>query len=341
MKKTNRERGALNMPNADTLPANGQRIEYLDYLRVIATAAVVLLHISIQGWGDVDVQSGQWMVYNVWNGLVRWCVPVFVMISGALFLNPKKKVSVYRLWTRNIPRILTAFLFWSVIYALYHLATRSGWTGHTFAMAVLTGMVLSLFFGFLIPTLRHQVIPFSVALAESDTIHALLKDYDSMRIYLPLGYTGYFALGYYLYKRNLTPGERIVIYVLGVAGFLLTITGTAVLSRNLAKANSAWYEYVSLNVLLESMAVFVLVRYSSRYWKEKARNLLTAMADKTFGIYLIHLLLVEFLADIIGLKSTLFTPVLSVPLLAALTFAVSYFAAKGLKRLGRFSRYIL
>ena len=60
------------MPNADTLPANGQRIEYLDYLRVIATAAVVLLHISIQGWGDVDVQSGQWMVYNVWNGLVRW-----------------------------------------------------------------------------------------------------------------------------------------------------------------------------------------------------------------------------------------------------------------------------
>ena len=127
------------MPNADTLPANGQRIEYLDYLRVIATAAVVLLHISIQGWGDVDVQSGQWMVYNVWNGLVRWCVPVFVMISGALFLNPKKKVSVYRLWTRNIPRILTAFLFWSVIYALYHLATRSGWTGHTFAMAVLTG----------------------------------------------------------------------------------------------------------------------------------------------------------------------------------------------------------
>ena len=261
-----------------------------------------------------------------------------------------------------------------MIYALYHLATRSGWTGHTFAMAVLTGnyhmwflflivglylvtplmrkisadrgmlnyfLVLSLFFGFLIPTLRHQVIPFSVALAESDTIHALLKDYDSMRIYLPLGYTGYFALGYYLYKRNLTPGERIVIYVLGVAGFLLTITGTAVLSRNLAKANSAWYEYVSLNVLLESMAVFVLVRYSSRYWKEKARNLLTAMADKTFGIYLIHLLLVEFLADIIGLKSTLFTPVLSVPLLAALTFAVSYFAAKGLKRLGRFSRYIL
>ena len=374
MRKTTRERGALDMPNAETLPVSDHRIEYLDYLRVIATMAVVLLHISIQGWGDVDVQSGPWMVYNVWNGLVRWCVPVFVMISGALFLNPKKKVSVYRLWTRNIPRILSAFLFWSVIYALYHLATRSGWTGHTFAMAVLTGnyhmwllflivglylvtplmrkiaadrgmlnyfLVLSLFFGFLIPTLRHQVIPFSVALSESDTIHALLKDYDSMRIYLPLGYTGYFALGWYLYKRNLTPGERIVIYALGVAGFLLTITGTAVLSRNLAKANSAWYEYVSVNVLLESMAVFVLVRYSSRYWKEKVRNLLSAMADKTFGIYLFHLLLVEFLADVIGLKSTLFTPVLSVPLLAALSFTVSVYAAKGLKRLGRFSRYIL
>ena len=106
------------MPNAETLPVSDHRIEYLDYLRVIATMAVVLLHISIQGWGDVDVQSGPWMVYNVWNGLVRWCVPVFVMISGALFLNPKKKVSVYRLWTRNIPRILSAFLFWSVIFGV-------------------------------------------------------------------------------------------------------------------------------------------------------------------------------------------------------------------------------
>ena len=367
-------KGRTTVPNNETLPVSHNRIEYLDYLRVIATAAVVLLHISIQGWGEVDVQSGQWMIYNVWNGLVRWCVPVFVMISGALFLNPKKKVTVYRLWTRNIPRILSAFLFWSVLYALYHLITRSGWTGHTFLMAVLTGnyhmwflfliiglylvtpllrkisadrgmlnyfLVLALFFGFLIPTLRHQVIPFSVSLTESDTISALLKDYDSMRLYLPLGYTGYFALGYYLYKRNLTPGERIVIYVLGALGFLMTISGTAVLSRNLGKANSSWYEYVSVNVLLESMAVFVLVRYSSRYWKEKVCTLLQGMADKTFGIYLIHLLLVEFLADVIGLKSTLFTPVLSVPILAAFAFAVSYFAARGLKRLGRFSRYII
>lgn len=350
------------------------RIAYLDYLRVIATAAVVMLHISIQGWDEVDVQSGQWMVYNVWNGLIRWCVPVFVMISGSLFLNPKKKVTVYRLWSRNIPRILAAFLFWSVIYGLFHYISRNGWTLHTFLMSVITGyyhmwflfliiglylvtpllrkitadhgtlnyfLVLALFFGFLVPTFRTQIVPFSTALSESDTIHALFHDYDSMRLYLPLGYTGYYVLGYYLSKRNLTPSERILIYVLGILGFLATISGSAILSRNLGKANSAWYEYVSLNVLLESTAVFVLVRYSSRYWKDGLKKTLSAMSDKTFGIYLVHLLIVDILADLIGLKSTLFTPILSVPLLAAFSFTVSYYAAKGLKRLGKFSHYIL
>lgn len=361
------------MPNEAEGITPNNRIAYLDDLRVLAIAAVVILHISIQGWSEADVNSTSWMFLNIWNSMVRWSVPVFVMISGALFLNPKRKVTVYHLWSKKIPRILTAFLFWSVIYALYNYLTRSNWSLHTFLMAILTGyyhmwflfmiiglylvtplmrkiaedrrmlnyfLVLSMIFGFLIPTIRHQILPFSLALSESDTINALLKDYDAMRLYLPLGYTGYFALGYYLYKRNLTPTERAVIYGLGILGFVITIVTTAVISRNLGKANSANYEFVSLNVLMESVAVFVLVRYRSSHWNGKIRNLLERLNGKTFGIYLIHLLFVDAMADLLGIKATLFAPIVSVPLLATVAFALSTLCIKGIQKLGRFSKYI-
>ena len=72
-----------------------QRTIYFDYLRVLATFAVMILHISAQNWGACDVQSFDWQVFNFFDSIVRWSVPIFVMISGALFLNrdiPLKKI---------------------------------------------------------------------------------------------------------------------------------------------------------------------------------------------------------------------------------------------------------
>ena len=59
----------------------GGRLVYADLLRVAATLAVVILHLS-GGWiSEVPVASGAWRVFNVYDGLTRWCVPVFVMLS--------------------------------------------------------------------------------------------------------------------------------------------------------------------------------------------------------------------------------------------------------------------
>ena len=72
-----------------------QRVVYFDALRVFASLAVMVLHLAAQHWADVPVDSGAWRAFNGWNSAVRWCVPVFVMISGALFLErpiPLKKL---------------------------------------------------------------------------------------------------------------------------------------------------------------------------------------------------------------------------------------------------------
>lgn len=48
---------------------------------------------------------------------MRWGVPVFVMISGALFLS-KNEISTKVIFSKYVLRIVTAFAAWSFIYYL-------------------------------------------------------------------------------------------------------------------------------------------------------------------------------------------------------------------------------
>lgn len=58
---------------------------------------------------------------------------VFFLCSGALLLPPEKEVTVRRVWTKYIPRILAALLFWAAAYEGVELlragALRACWSG--------------------------------------------------------------------------------------------------------------------------------------------------------------------------------------------------------------------
>ncbi|MBR1761137.1 MAG: acyltransferase family protein [Schwartzia sp.] len=64
-----------------------KRIIYLDYLRVLAMLAVMILHIACMGFHELDGSSLEWQILNFYDGIVRWGVHVFVMSSGKLFLS--------------------------------------------------------------------------------------------------------------------------------------------------------------------------------------------------------------------------------------------------------------
>lgn len=68
-----------------------QRIAYFDVLRILATFAVIVLHLSAQHWADTDVHTRAWQAFNLYDSAVRWAVPVFVMISGSLS-SPARRV---------------------------------------------------------------------------------------------------------------------------------------------------------------------------------------------------------------------------------------------------------
>ena len=96
-----------------------KREAFLDRLRVAATGAVVLLHTvtGIMDTTDMGTMPLKRRFFLIVLDLVCWCVPVFVMISGYLFLNPEKEVSFRQMLTKYCRRIVLALFLFGVPYA--------------------------------------------------------------------------------------------------------------------------------------------------------------------------------------------------------------------------------
>ena len=63
-----------------------KRCIYFDILRIVACFAVIIIHVC-SWYLYSDINSPNWQVFNFYNSIVKWSVPIFVMISGALFLK--------------------------------------------------------------------------------------------------------------------------------------------------------------------------------------------------------------------------------------------------------------
>lgn len=101
---------------------------YLDILRWLAIGAVVMLHV-VSGIVDVmpdQMAQGQRDVYGAIKNLMRPGVPIFLMISGALFLDSNKDAGLGRVLKRYLPRILLALFFFGVPYAVIELVAVEG-----------------------------------------------------------------------------------------------------------------------------------------------------------------------------------------------------------------------
>lgn len=102
---------------------SGPRKQFLDVLRVLATCAVVLMHV-LTGATDVTdasiVPEYRSLLLSVMD-LVTWCVPIFLLISGYLFLNPERTLTYPVMIRKYCRRIALAILLFGVPYAASEL----------------------------------------------------------------------------------------------------------------------------------------------------------------------------------------------------------------------------
>ncbi|MGN0478418.1 MAG: acyltransferase, partial [Hominenteromicrobium sp.] len=140
------------------------RVHAFSYIRAIACIAIVVLHTvfcAVSLFAQEASQTQALVSKAVVNNLM-WAVPCFLMVSGALLLDPGKEISVRKIFRKYIPRMLIALaafciLFrvleilvnqepvtWSTVFSgLYEILAGTSWS-HMWYLYLMIGIYLLL-----------------------------------------------------------------------------------------------------------------------------------------------------------------------------------------------------
>ncbi|GGI66327.1 acyltransferase [Enterococcus alcedinis] len=340
-----------------------KRVVYFDYLRIIATFAVIVLHVAARNIELFEINSLQWNVYVFYDSLVRFSVPIFIMISGALFLGTNYNLKT--IFVKRIPRLVTAFIFWSLLYALINpnfiglkeivIETIKGHS-HMWFLPMIIGLYISIpvlslvsknklvlqyfisvsfVFSFVLPTLTILINDFGTPNLILIT-NSLNKTIALTNIGAVSGYFCYYVLGYYLSTKEIDTKIKKWIFVLGVFGILSTYLLTVKASVNIARLSVNYFANISVNVFLASVMVFILGKtYLNRFDNKIVRDL----SRYTFGAFLVHALIISKIYEYFDF-STL-SPVTSVPIISIIVFLISLLISFVLNKIPIVNKFIV
>lgn len=291
------------------LPAGGaapERLAYLDTLRVAAILGVVVIHVAAR---HVDVRAAPdlaWWTGNLWDAAVRWCVPVFVMLSGALLLSGPD-LSPGRFYARRLPKILLPLAFWSLAFYLFQqISGGAPVEMGSFFRGLFGGSILNRYWFLYMILWLYLSAPFLRTVAArlkgsalaifvglwllAASLRPLLQSLFGISIAggdsLFAEYLGYFLLGAALHQNQTPRWLERAAPLLAAAGFLLTAAGTGALQHLRGAFQDVFYRYGSPGVVAMAAGVFVIGK--QRLGTRSARAATVLLARLSFGIYLIH-----------------------------------------------------
>lgn len=325
---------------------------HVDLIRVVAIVLVILLHAATESYVPVDLMAPQevtrWWTMNIYDSIARPAVPLFIMLSGALLLQPSKLQEPLRVFfKKRLARIGVPFVFWGVAYFAWRVfANREVLSAESILQGIFTGPYIHFWFLYLIAGL-YLITPLLrviVAYAEWKTIKYFLwlwfigtvitpffDLFDAFRlsggIFMITGWMGYFLLGPYLLR--IRPRSWI-LYTLLFAGYAWTILGTYIITGTIGERFSQFfYDATSVSVIASSVALFMLLanfpagKIENRF--PRANKLLRQISQNTLPIYLFHVMVMEALQrGYFGFKISIATmnPIVEVPLLTVVTLGI-------------------
>lgn len=340
---------------------------HYDILRVLAAFSVVMLHSAAQFWYDLDIRSAEWIIANSYDAVFRFGVPVFVMISGAIFLDKEYVLDVKRLYKHNILKLIVLYVIWSVAYGLYD--TRTWDWKVAGAKLILKEMLNGRYHLWFIPmivgiymllpvlkswvenakqkTIEYFLMLFFVLQICSETIRALtLNDelhyiLDLGKVEMACGYIGYFVLGYYLMHIGIGKKLKRVVYAMVVPSAVANVILGFLLAWRVNERVALIYDSFGIFTFFIAVALFIFVCEKGRNvsFGTKSSKMLKELSVNTLGVYVLHVGLMEFTKDL-GFHSMMVPNVVGIPAYAVLCFVICALAAAILRRIPFIGRFL-
>jgi surface polysaccharide O-acyltransferase-like enzyme len=347
----------------------------VDLVRTVAIILVILLHAAIEPNPTLDFMSPPgvqlWWASNVYNSISRSAVPLFIMLTGALLLQPNKTDEPLGIFfKKRWNRIGIPVMFWGAIFFAWDFLARgqaptllsvlqgvlAGPHVHFWYVYILVGLYL------ITPLLRIIVTHanwktiqyFLIIWFVGTGILPLLTLYVDIspqavwfrqNVFLLVGLLGYFVLGAYVAKLKL---RRSILALMLILSSLWTIIGTYFLIASLGEQYSQFFlDASSFSVIIASVSLFLILtsirtqKIENRF--PRGNRVLKLISENTLPIYLFHLIVLETLQKgYLGLKISVtnLNPIIEIPLVTTVTLLICLAIIVPLKKLPYVKRII-
>lgn len=321
------------------------KLQWADSLRALSTIAVIVLHITSPLLTSMKSLTN-WWIGNIIESSVRFSVPVFFMLTGALLFDKEYTIGVFL--KKRFFRVIIPFLFWSIPYILYSLAIKvvhkenldlfivftfvidqfkNGSFYHLWFVYTLLGIYLftPVIGKWIRNSTSKEILYFLII-----WLLTVLFTYPFLSVFetkIDLsnfsGYLGYCILGYYLRKVNIqnTLKKDIIAIFLFFTGLIITIAGTYFLFLLKGEKDELYYSYLTLNVLMCAIGVYLYIK--DKYVKNQSvSKFLRVMNKFSYGIYLAHVLILTILTKA-GITCFFIHPLIGIPLTTVLCLTFS------------------
>ena len=344
------------MKEADNFEQNSRKVKdigqmperetELDLLRIISLFYVICIHVNARLAGQFQLFGFGWIGTKLWY--MTWCVPAFIMISGRFFLDPDRNITIQKIYQKYLKRIVIAFLFWTFVYEVFDSLTgrielnifghiTNALTGnsssHFWFLYTIAGLYIITPFLRTIATSKKLCEYFFVLFLAFQTVHCFLIPIPVVgeliniilgkaSFYFVLGYTAYFLFGYYAKTYYFSKNKESLIYILGIASFIVSFIGNIYILLNGGSDPELFTRYDAPTATLYSVALytFFVKRVSSVKFSEKTVESIGIIARFGFGMYLVHYLVVWLLP----IQLLQFAPMISIPLTALIVLLISF-----------------
>ena len=341
-----------------------QRNIAFDILRILSAVSIIIMHITDGNIYSSPVKGSVFWQSALLNSISHFGVPVFVMISGALFLAPGYKLNLKRLWLHNILRLCIVYIVWSFAYGIYDYSSYGGgfkqliWCAvigrpHLWFLPMIIGIYIILPFivtwvrNASVKEIRLFILLFFIFNIVCETIKAFKAAeiitfiLDLRNIQLVCSYVGYFIIGYYVVHIGLEKKVRKLLYCAGMISGILSAISVILLSNIAGTPNMYIVDSYSIFTFFWSAAIFTFVfeKAGNKTYGKHMELFWGNIGKDTLGLYLCHLGIIEIIYPIRDFCASL--PVIPGFLLYTLIIAIIGLGlGAGLRRIPFIGRYI-
>lgn len=304
---------------------NQKHIHYLSFLKTIGMFAVIGIHSVCTPFSTFEkyyTPKGEFFSYFLANSLRAWAVPVFVMVSGALFLG--REITFEKICQKYLKRILLVTLIFGTLFALMEIF----FTERTISLSAFLRSLINVYSGntwdhmwflYMIAGL-YLVTPFLQkmihALSENE-IRCLVAVLFIFSVIVPVAdsLTGikfgwyipfnsvwlfYYILGYAVHTETIKIRPAIS-FVFIISGILWCIAGQFIPEMKNPVGASILYSGTSSPVgVMMALGIFSLAKTKCR---TEENFMGTKIVPLSFGVYVVHAVFINFIY-----KALHFTP---------------------------------